>query len=96
MDFKTLYFVKIIIEFFNLILIHFAELSQGYTGNGHANLLVEMSEVYFYIVVMNFPFTNSITASLPFYCVPQIFELSSIYIFRLLFLVIDDYLPKKP
>ena len=41
---------------FNLILIHLAESRPGYTGKGHANPQVEMSEVYFYIVVMNFAF----------------------------------------
>ena len=38
----------------NLILIHLA--SPGYTGKRHANPQVEMSEVYFYIVVINFAF----------------------------------------
>ena len=83
MDFKTLYFLKI--KCFNLILIHFVESSQGYKGKGHANLLVEMSEVYFYIVDMNFSFTNSITASRRFYRVPHILGSSSIDIFGLLF-----------
>ena len=44
------------LKYFNLILIPLAESSPGYTGKGHANPQVEMSEVYFYIVVMNFAF----------------------------------------
>ena len=44
------------LKYFHLIYIHLAESSPGYTGKGHANPHVEMSEVYFYIVVMNFPF----------------------------------------
>ena len=44
------------LKYFNLILIHLAESRPGYTGKGHANPQVEMSEVYFYIVVMNFAF----------------------------------------
>ena len=44
------------LKYFNLILIHLAESSPGYTGKGHANPQVEMSEVYFYIVVINFAF----------------------------------------
>ena len=53
MDFKTLCFLKILQSYPYPL----SESSPGYTGKGqHANPRFEMREVYFYIVVMNFPF----------------------------------------
>ena len=50
-DFKTLCFLKILQSYPYPL----SESSPGYAGKGHTNPQVEMSEVYFYIVVMNSP-----------------------------------------
>ena len=76
MDFKTLCFLKILQSYPYPL----SESSPGYTGKGHANPQVEMNEVYFYIVVMNFPFKDKqIMYEVWFACVPTYGEIDNPY-----------------
>ena len=75
MDFKTLCFLKILQSYPYPL----SESSPGYTGKGqHANPRVEMREVYFYIVVMNFPFkVKQIMYEVCLACVPTYGEIDT-------------------